>query len=126
VLFRAGGGHSKYREIVFVIADNPPWQVVAGGLRLRVRLTPKSSSDTVLGVEQTAVGSALKVKVRAVPEKGSANAALERLVADWLGLARRDVTLDTGSKSRVKTILVAGDGSVLSQRAAMLLLAIET
>lgn len=82
---------------------------------MRVRLTPKSSRDAVESVEQTAEGPALKARVRAVPEDGKANVALEALIADWLKVPRSRVTLVAGHKSRVKTVAVAGDVAALAQ-----------
>jgi uncharacterized protein YggU (UPF0235/DUF167 family) len=80
------------------------------GVDLFVRLTPKSSADTVAGVGVSADGSRhLKARVRAVPEKGAANAALETLIANWLGRARRDVKLVAGGTSRLKTVRISGD-----------------
>ncbi|MEW5963413.1 MAG: DUF167 family protein [Pseudomonadota bacterium] len=96
--------------------DEPPWRIAGGRLVVRVRLTPKSSRDAVEGLEATAEGPALKARVRAVPEDGAANAALERLVADWLGVARRDVQLEKGAKSRVKSLVVAGEPGMLMER----------
>jgi uncharacterized protein (TIGR00251 family) len=92
------------------------WRAGAGGVLLRVRLTPKSSRDSVEGIETTAEGPALKARVRAVPEKGAANEALVRLVADWLDVAAGTVSLARGGKSRLKTVEVAGDPRALSQR----------
>ena len=91
------------------------WRATARGLELRVRLTPKSSRDSIEGLETTAGGPAIKARVRAVPEDGKANDALERLVADWLDVPRRSVEVSAGGKSRVKTLVVAGDPKVLSQ-----------
>lgn len=89
---------------------------MADGLRLRVRLTPRSAQDAVEGIEATAEGAALKVRVRAVPEDGAANAALAATVARWLGVPKSTVELVAGGKSRLKTLLVAGDGNELARR----------
>ncbi|TIT75878.1 MAG: DUF167 domain-containing protein, partial [Mesorhizobium sp.] len=63
-----------------------PFRPRDDGIDLYVRLTPKAALDRIDGVETTADGrSHLKGRVRAVPEKGAANAALERLVAKALG-----------------------------------------
>lgn len=94
-----------------------PWRDGSGGLLIRVRLTPKASRDAIEGIEATAQGPVLKARVRAVPEDGAANAALERLVADWLDVPRRRVVVASGSKSRIKTLAVDGDPSVLAARA---------
>ena len=91
-----------------------PWRVSATGLLVRVRLTPKASRDAVDGLEATADGPALKARVRALPEDGAANEAVEKLIAAWLGVAKGMVSLAAGSKSRVKTLAVAGDGKALA------------
>jgi uncharacterized protein len=76
---------------------------------LAVRLTPKASQDAVAGVELLSGEPVLKARVRAVPEKGRANAALERLIADWLGLPVSSVSVAQGGKSRHKQVRVEGD-----------------
>ena len=52
---------------------------VAAGIMLPVRLTPKSGRS-----RRSAGEAVLKARVRALPEDGPANEALERLVARWL------------------------------------------
>jgi uncharacterized protein len=91
-----------------------PWREASTGVVLRVRLTPKSYRDAIEGVEATADGPAIKARVRAVPEDCAANAALEKLVASWLDVPRRDVSLVSGGKSRVKSLAIAGDPSALA------------
>jgi uncharacterized protein len=84
----------------------------AGGVDLVVRLTPKSSMDAVTGVSISADGSRhLTARVLAAPEKGAANAALETLLAAWLGRPKRDVKLVAGGTSRLKIVRIAGDPS---------------
>lgn len=88
----------------------------SGGIDLFVRLTPKSSRDAVDGIEQTADGrSHLAARVRAVPEKGAANTALERLLADVLSLPTRAVTVVGGGTSRLKTVHVDGHADAVLQ-----------
>ncbi|QND54048.1 hypothetical protein HB779_03660 [Phyllobacterium sp. 628] len=85
------------------------------GVTLFVRLTPKAAKDTIEGVEETGDGRAhLKVRVRAVPEDGKANAALEKLLAKWLGLATRDVSISAGATSRLKQIRISGNPEALA------------
>ena len=62
---------------------------------------------------ETAQGPALQVRVRAVAEDGAANAAVEWVVAQWLGLAKTRVRIARGSKSRIKTIDIAGPAGEL-------------
>jgi uncharacterized protein len=79
------------------------------GLCLFVRVTPKSAHDRVDGLVATAEGPALNVRVRAVADDGKANAASEKVVADWLGLAKSRVRVVRGHKSRTKMLALAGD-----------------
>lgn len=80
-----------------------------------VRLTPRGGRDAIDGVERLADGrTVLKVRVRAVPSEGEANAALLRLLAKTLGVARRDVELVGGATARVKRVRVVGAGASLA------------
>ena len=85
-----------------------PWRTARAGLRVLARVAPRSARDNVDGVIQTAEGPALRVRVRAVAEKGQANAAVEAVVARWLGLARTRVTVAQGGKSQLKTLAIGG------------------
>jgi uncharacterized protein YggU (UPF0235/DUF167 family) len=80
------------------------------------RLTPKSSKDAVDGLQTTAEGLAFQARVRAIPEDGAANTALEKLVSEWLQVPKRSVQLATGGKSRLKSVAVSGDGEDLDRR----------
>jgi uncharacterized protein YggU (UPF0235/DUF167 family) len=87
------------------------------GIDLSVRLTPRAARDAISGIETSADGrSHLAVRVRAVPERGAANAALERLVADGLGLPRSRVAIVAGQTARLKTVRVEGTPATLRDR----------
>jgi uncharacterized protein (TIGR00251 family) len=89
----------------------------AQGVTLAVRLTPKSSRDAVEGIEASADGRPhVKARVRALPSEGAANDALTRLVAKWIGVPRRDVSILSGTTSRGKVVLVRGDTTELAKR----------
>ncbi|RRH94642.1 DUF167 domain-containing protein [Mesorhizobium tamadayense] len=91
-----------------------PFRARDDGIDLYVRLTPKAAVDRIEGVETAADGrSHLKARVRAVPEKGAANAALERLVAKALGVPGSAVSVVAGGTSRLKTLRILGDAAVL-------------
>jgi uncharacterized protein (TIGR00251 family) len=85
------------------------------GVILAVRLTPKSNRDEVVGVEDHGGECVLKARVRAVPEAGRANEALETLIAKWLGVPKSTVTVAHGGKSRLKQVAVGGDAEALSR-----------
>ena len=84
-------------------AGGLPWRHSDAGVIVYFRLTPKSSKDAVEGLQATAEGLTFQARVRAVPEDGAANAALELLVAEWLGVPKRTVSLSSGGKSRLKS-----------------------
>ncbi|AZO72868.1 MAG: DUF167 domain-containing protein [Mesorhizobium sp.] len=93
-----------------------PFRPRDDGIDLCVRLTPKAALDRIDGVETIADGrSHLKVRVRAVPEKGAANAALERLVAKALGVPGSAVSVVAGGTSRLKTVRILGDAAALAK-----------
>lgn len=91
-----------------------PWRRSGEGLLVAVRLTPKSSSDAVEGVDIRDGRPVLKARVRAAPEKGKANMALEGLMAKWIGIPRSRVSLVSGATARLKTIALAGDPDMLA------------
>ena len=80
---------------------------------LPVRLTPKSARDEIIGIEDFAGEAVLKVRVRALPEDGRANHALERLVARWLRVPPSSVSVAQGGQSRTKQVLIEGDAEML-------------
>ncbi len=87
-----------------------------GGIELFVRLTPRSSGDALDGVAAASDGrSHIKARVRAVPEKGAANAALEKLLARSLGVPASSVAVVAGAASRLKTVRIAGDSLALAE-----------
>ena len=84
------------------------------GVDLFVRLTPKAAMDRIDGIETAADGrSHLKARVRAVPENGAANQALQRLVAKALGVPASAVSVVAGATARLKTLRVNGDPAEL-------------
>ncbi len=74
----------------------------AGGTRLRLRVSAGASRSRVLGPH----GGALKVSVKAPPERGRANREVLALVADAFGLAPSDVELVSGETSPDKVVLL--------------------
>lgn len=90
------------------------WGAAPGGIDIAVRLTPKAAADRVDGVETASDGRPhLKARVRAVPEKGAANKALEKLVAAWLGVPASTVAVTAGATARLKTVRVSGNADAL-------------
>ena len=93
------------------------WRVRDDGIDIHVRLTPRASKDAIEGVEEKMDGRPhLNARVRAVPEKGAANAALEKLVASFMGVPSSSVSVVSGATSRLKTVRIAGDARELAAR----------
>ena len=96
-------------------ADPLPYQIVDGGLDVRLRVTPKASRDAVGAVVADEQGNGvLKVAVTAVPEKGGANAAVIKLLAKAWRLRKTDMDVVRGATDRNKTVRIAGDGKALA------------
>jgi uncharacterized protein len=97
------------------MAAGRPWRIETDGLTLLVRLTPKGGRDAVEGVEPLADGTVvLKARVRAAAHEGSANAALQKLIAGLVAVAPRRVHLVAGTTARIKRLKIEGDGAKLA------------
>ena len=75
-----------------------------GDLFLRVRAAPGAARSRIVEVH----GDSLKVAVAAPPEKGKANTAICRTIAQELDLRPAQVTVDSGATSRNKCLAVTG------------------
>lgn len=74
-----------------------------------MRLTPSGSADRIDGWSRDANGErVLKARVRAAPEDGKANAALEALLAKEIGVAKSKVSVARGTTARLKLVNIDG------------------
>ncbi|MBI3049444.1 MAG: DUF167 domain-containing protein [Acidobacteria bacterium] len=71
---------------------------------LDVRVVPRSARAGVAGLRD----GALLVRLHAPPVEGAANAELIELIAETLGVPRRQVTIVAGERSRLKRVRVDG------------------
>lgn len=71
-------------------------------LVLHCHLQPRASSDEFCGLH----GDRLKLRLKAPPVDGKANAYLLTFLADAFGVARSRVSLLHGDTSRTKTVLI--------------------
>src|SRR5262245_3804202 len=87
----------------------PPFaRRAGGGLLIDVKVVPGASRAGIAG----ALGERLKVRVAEPPENGKANAAVERVIAAWLGVGRARVVAGRGRAQ--KTVEVAGVSGIPS------------
>jgi uncharacterized protein (TIGR00251 family) len=71
---------------------------------LAVKAVPNATRSEVIGW----LGEALKIKVKAPPVEGRANAVLCEFLAQKLGLPKHTVTVVTGGTSRLKRVRIEG------------------
>jgi uncharacterized protein (TIGR00251 family) len=67
---------------------------------LDIKAVPGSSKSQIAGLSE----NRLRIKIAAAPEDGKANAELRAFLAKILDCPRKDITLVTGEKSRLKTL----------------------
>jgi uncharacterized protein (TIGR00251 family) len=72
-----------------------------GRIRFRVKIQPAAPRDELLG--WNAAGE-LRIKVAAPPHEGEANKRLVAFLAKRFGVARREIVVESGEKSRTKSI----------------------
>ena len=73
-------------------------------IKLRVKAIPASSRNCVAGW----LGNTLKVRVTAQAERGKANAAIETILAEALGVPRRYAQVVAGRTSPRKVVEIIG------------------
>ena len=89
---------------------------VSDGLMVHVRVKPGARRDGLEGIYEGAGGrQALKVAVKAAPEKGKANDAAIAVLAKRFGFAKSAAQVVSGKTSRSKQILIKGSAQQLIQ-----------
>ncbi|MGD9918161.1 MAG: DUF167 domain-containing protein [Paenirhodobacter sp.] len=71
------------------------------GAEIALRVTPKASRNAIVAGEE-----GLRAYVTVVPEDGKANAAVAKLLAKALGIAKTRLTLVRGQTSRDKVFRI--------------------
>jgi len=80
------------------------WRVEGDRVVLELHVQPGARRTEVAGLH----GGRLKVRVAARAVEGEANAALVEFLAERLGVAKRDVTIVSGTGQRAKRVSVLG------------------
>jgi hypothetical protein len=84
----------------------------AEGIILTVKVVPGSSKTCLAGT----LGSMLKVKVAAAPEKGKANECLVEYLSDIAGIRKNAIVILSGQTSPIKQIRMDGITSEVLRR----------
>jgi hypothetical protein len=87
--------------------------------RISVFLQPRASKAGIVGMH----GAAVHIKVTAPPVDNAANEALVELIAERLGIAKRQVRVVAGASSRRKIVEIDG---VTADEATRALLSVST
>ena len=69
-------------------------------MKISIRVTPKAKGDEILGWKN----DVLRIRVKAPPVDGRANAALVRLLAETLGVPKSSIRIVAGLADRRKTV----------------------
>jgi hypothetical protein len=86
-----------------------PFRSAEGGVAVALRVTPNAARDAIEGVEtRPGAGPQLRIRVRAVPDKGKANRAVIALLAEAWDLPLGTLSIVTGETARDKMLHVAG------------------
>ena len=70
---------------------------------LDIRAVPGASKSQLMGVKE----GRLRVRIAAAPEDGKANNELRIFLAKLLNCPKKDLTLQSGEKSRLKTLVLS-------------------
>ncbi|XP_063216145.1 UPF0235 protein C15orf40 homolog isoform X1 [Bacillus rossius redtenbacheri] len=89
---------AKDQEVDCPVSTNKNGQVV-----IKILAKPGSKVNGITGIDAEGVG----VQINAPPVEGEANTELVKYMARVLGLRKSDVSLDRGSRSRNKTLVVS-------------------
>lgn len=73
-------------------------------MKIKLKIVPGSSKDCIMGW----LGDALKVKIKAPPENGKANVAVEKFLAKSLGVSVKNVKITSGFTAANKVIEIRG------------------
>ena len=99
------------------MSGSVPWRATADGIELHLRVTPNAGADRIEGIETRDDGRAvLRLRVRAVPDKGKANKAVVALLAKALDLPKSAIVVTAGETARLKTVRIAGELASLEAR----------
>ncbi|XP_037718349.1 UPF0235 protein C15orf40 homolog [Drosophila subpulchrella] len=75
----------------------------SGNICIQILAKPGAKQNGITGIGLEGVG----VQIAAPPSEGEANAELVKFLSKVLGLRKSDVSLDKGSRSRNKIILIS-------------------
>lgn len=74
---------------------------------LRIKVIPKSAKNEVVEImEDQENGQTIKIRIKAAPEKGKANAELTKFLSQELTIPKENITIISGKTDHLKLIKV--------------------
>lgn len=75
---------------------------------LRIKVLPKSPKNKVVEILEDADGEkTIKIRIKAVPEKGKANAELIKFLSKELNVPRDKISIISGKTEQLKLVKIA-------------------
>lgn len=99
-----------------------PVRPAKDGVNISIYVQPGASESAWCG----RMGDSLKLRIAARPIEGEANKAVCTYIANFLGIAKSNVSVSRGDTGRQKTIHVAGDSVSLMAKFAPLIGDLDT
>ncbi len=90
--------------------DSIPFTRTRDGIRIEVKVEPRSSKKGLAGV----LGNKLKVKLTSPPVDGAANEQLVEVLAEAFGIKKTAVKIIRGQSSKNKVVELTGISSLAS------------
>ena len=101
-------------KILVLVTSDPFFSSNDGGINLFIRVTPSAKQNGIPGLWRGADGEVrLAVKVTAPPDKGKANVAVIKLLANAIGLPKSALLIAAGDTSRLKTVTIKGEKAAI-------------
>lgn len=95
---------------------NPAYHQHETGVTLHLRVTPNAGVDRIEQYEtRDNDAQVLRLRVKAVPDKGKANAAVIALLAKFLHIPKSAIIVTSGETARLKTVSITGNGKSLAE-----------
>lgn len=90
---------------VKVEVNEPVTTNKSGNVAIKILAKPGAKQNCITDITEEGVG----VQIAAPPVEGEANTELIKFFSKVLGLRKSDVSLDRGSKSRSKTLVISSE-----------------
>lgn len=97
------------------------YKAADSGILINVKVIPGASKNSIDGTIKDADGNDfLKIKVSTQPEKGKANKAVLKLLADELDIPVSALSIISKETLRYKAILISGDKKIIAEKLSSL------